>query len=194
MAVVLQPGSLRPSLQTVRAATDHGASMALLIVVCCCCHSASFGGGPNRRMFTMNWYAAHNQSEAHKVAAKLCNGCPRKAGSDEDHFIGRVHATACTHVFWGPLLTPAARCVAELARLRAAGLLRVVAAGAAAHHRWASRALGGVRGRDRRVTRRHDGVGLGIGCGVSAAAPFASSLRRSKRRCCPGSGLRSSRT
>ena len=50
-------------------------------------------------MFTMNWYAAHNQSEAHKVAAKLCNGCPRKAGSDEDHFIGRVHATACTHVF-----------------------------------------------------------------------------------------------
>ena len=48
-------------------------------------------------MFTMNWYAAHNQSEAHKVAAKLCNGCPRKAGSDEDHFIGRVHATACTH-------------------------------------------------------------------------------------------------
>ena len=68
--------------------------MALLIVVCCCCHSASFGGGPNRRMFTMNWYAAHNQSEAHKVAAKLCNGCPRKAGSDEDHFIGRVHATA----------------------------------------------------------------------------------------------------
>ena len=45
-------------------------------------------------MFTMNWYAAHNQSEAHKVAAKLCNGCPRKAGSHEDHFIGRVHATA----------------------------------------------------------------------------------------------------
>ena len=62
----------------------------------------------------MNWYAAHNQSEAHKVAAKLCNGCPRKAGSDEDHFIGRVHATACTHVF-PPLLTPTARCVAELA-------------------------------------------------------------------------------
>ena len=67
-------------------------------------------------MFTMNWYAAHNQSEAHKVAAKLCNGCPRKAGSDEDHFIGRVHATACTRLSsGGPLLTPAARCVAELA-------------------------------------------------------------------------------
>ena len=52
-------------------------------------------------MFTMNWYAAHNQSEAHKVAAKLCNGCPRKAGSDEDHFIGRVHAPACTRLSSG---------------------------------------------------------------------------------------------
>ena len=46
-----------------------------------CKHSA-FGGGPRRRMFTTNWYARTDQSAAHRTAAKLTNGLPRKKGED----------------------------------------------------------------------------------------------------------------
>ena len=46
------------------------------------CKHAAFGGGPRRRMFTTNWYARTDQSAAHRTAAKLTNGLPRKKGED----------------------------------------------------------------------------------------------------------------
>jgi proline iminopeptidase len=53
------------------------------------CKHAAFGGGPSRRMFTMNWYAA-TPTEAHKTAAKLVNGMPRARGQDDvDNYIDR---------------------------------------------------------------------------------------------------------
>ena len=78
------------------------------------CKHAAFGGGPRRRMFTTNWYARTDQSAAHRTAAKLTNGLPRKKGEDGTF-------TAIGRTWRAPAPAPAPARLVRVLTARAAG-------------------------------------------------------------------------